>query len=87
MVSLKFPLQDPLQAVATAATTNTTIISMQLICLPTNRSLHSTLCRNCPQRVSTSNWVIKTVVNEASIGSTSAKKVGCVPMEGTIDSD
>jgi len=27
MVSLKFPLQDPLQAVATVATTNTTIIS------------------------------------------------------------
>ena len=32
MVSLKFPLQDPLQAVATSSNNHTTIISSKLIC-------------------------------------------------------
>jgi len=30
---------------------NTATISTQLVCLPTNRSLHPTSCRNCPQQV------------------------------------
>jgi len=39
MVSLKFPLQDPLQAVATSSNNHTTIISNKLNCFITSRSL------------------------------------------------
>jgi len=45
MVSLKFPLQDPLQQVASV---NTTIISNKLIFCTNNRSLHPTFIRNYP---------------------------------------
>jgi len=66
MVSLKFPLQGPLQAVATTSSGNnhTTIISSKLNCFIKQAGLLiiQHLLENIPSK---HNWVIKTVVNKS----------------------
>jgi len=60
MVSLKFPLQDPLQAVATSSNNHTTIISSELNCFIRQAGLFLMLSQHSLEIIpSEYHWVIK----------------------------